>query len=153
MGDHVKAVIFVALSLWIVVIPFMVFIFPIITLVHKNRYVVNSKYFAGLFMDCYDICFSNNDIPSEYDFNIKPLIDAYSGYIIYTPLYTFYFYQLENEPDRLYWRINRDELHSGSNTFLNNRWYFFEHKNVYKYMVKYIKMINQYAKIVRKTVI
>lgn len=151
--EDIKAIAFVILSLWIVVIPFMVFMIPILRYIYRNIYTVDRKCFTILFRDCYDICFFEGGITPEYDFNITPLIDSYAGYIIHTPLYVFYFYQLENEPNKLYWKINNNEIYSGSNTFLNKRWYFFGNKNVYKYMVKYIKMINQYAKIVRKTTI
>lgn len=156
--ENVKAIIFVILSLWFVIIPFFVFLFPLITVTCNSRLKVSNKLFANLFTNCYDICyFLNGDLPSEYDFNVEPLIESYEGYIIYTPVYQFYFYKLEHESDRLYWRIFENgkctELISGSHTFLNKYWYFYENKEIFKYMMKYLKMIDDYAYEIKRTII
>lgn len=156
--EHLNAIIFVVLSLWFVIIPFFVFIFPLITSTCRNRLKVNNKLFFKLFSNCYDICyFLNGGMPPEYDFNVVPLIESYEGYTIYTPKYQFYFYKLENEPERLYWRIFENgkctELTSGSHSFEYKYWYFFNDKEIFKYMMRYLKMIDDYAYEVKKTII
>lgn len=144
----IKAIIFVILSLWIVVIPCITFLFPILGL-FKKRVKIKRKYFENLFVDCYNILERDSDdiLYELFDITLSPLVESYEGYVLANDAVTLNIYKLESEPNIFYWRLydNKDHKEIDNDFYnLDNDFYFsFYNQEAYRevrYMLENIRM-------------